>query len=320
MTKLIQPLSTMVPIVDSDGKPTPQFSRVLQRLSVSSNLTATNGKIDVVAIATHMIIANKTAGSATPTACSISDILDFLTSTRGSIIFRGATGWQALAPGTGGNVLQTNGPGADPTWVTPAAGGGNWEINVPLSSTFTKASGDATQLSMTDSTDVGIYIDCGAPVAGQVSRIAYKTLSNKALAWTVTVKIKAFFPNVTNTGGGVYLMDSISGRSLSFDVLRDGSSAGVFQWSPTLIGFSSSPFSFVPMRAIEWVRITSDGTTLSFQVSESGKQFVEYSNQAIASWLTNKPDRIGFGSNTNRAGGIKNLMTVNYFTLTGPGV
>lgn len=131
MTKLIQPLSTMVPIVDDDGKPTAQFARVLQKLSVSSNLTAVNGKIDVAAIATHMILANKTAGSATPTACSISDILDFITTTRGSVIFRGVSGWQALAPGTSGNVLQTNGAGADPTWAASSGGGLNPYMAVP---------------------------------------------------------------------------------------------------------------------------------------------------------------------------------------------
>jgi hypothetical protein len=43
---------------------------------------------------------------------------------RGDILFRGASGWQVLAPGTSGNVLQTNGAGADPTWVTPSGGGG----------------------------------------------------------------------------------------------------------------------------------------------------------------------------------------------------
>lgn len=75
-------------------------------------------------MAAKTILANKTAGTSAPTACTISDILDFVTSTRGSIIYRGAGGWAALAPGTAGFLLQTNGAGADPTWVTAPAGGG----------------------------------------------------------------------------------------------------------------------------------------------------------------------------------------------------
>lgn len=45
-------------------------------------------------------------------------------STEGDLLYRGATSWAALAAGTAGNVLQTNGPAAAPTWVTPSGGGG----------------------------------------------------------------------------------------------------------------------------------------------------------------------------------------------------
>ena len=46
-------------------------------------------------------------------------------STRGSILYRGASGWTALMPGTSGYVLSTNGSGADPTWVAQTGGGGS---------------------------------------------------------------------------------------------------------------------------------------------------------------------------------------------------
>lgn len=51
------------------------------------------------------------------TSDGLSSILDLVTTTRGSVLFRGATGWQALAPGTAGWRLTTNGAGADPTWA-----------------------------------------------------------------------------------------------------------------------------------------------------------------------------------------------------------
>jgi hypothetical protein len=41
---------------------------------------------------------------------------------QGDVIVRGASAWQRLAAGTAGQVLQTNGAGANPTWVTPAGG------------------------------------------------------------------------------------------------------------------------------------------------------------------------------------------------------
>lgn len=41
--------------------------------------------------------------------------------THGSIIFRNATVWECLAPGTAGQYLQTAGSGVDPTWADPAS-------------------------------------------------------------------------------------------------------------------------------------------------------------------------------------------------------
>lgn len=46
------------------------------------------------------------------------------TATRGSVMIRGAAGWQELAPGTSGDVIMSNGTGADPTYQTPPGGGG----------------------------------------------------------------------------------------------------------------------------------------------------------------------------------------------------
>lgn len=48
---------------------------------------------------------------------TVSEILDTaLGSTRGSVLYRGSTGWMVLAPGTAGQKLTTQGAGADPVW------------------------------------------------------------------------------------------------------------------------------------------------------------------------------------------------------------
>jgi len=41
---------------------------------------------------------------------------------QGSTLYFDGTNWVQLAPGAAGNVLQTNGAGADPTWVVPSGG------------------------------------------------------------------------------------------------------------------------------------------------------------------------------------------------------
>lgn len=57
---------------------------------------------------------------------SVSAFLDAaFSSTRGAVLYRGASAWAALAPGDAGKVFTTNGAGADPTWETASGGGGS---------------------------------------------------------------------------------------------------------------------------------------------------------------------------------------------------
>ncbi len=55
-------------------------------------------------------------------ADSLSALLDWLGSAaQGDILYRGSSSWAYLAPGTSGQLLQTNGASANPTWVSPSA-------------------------------------------------------------------------------------------------------------------------------------------------------------------------------------------------------
>lgn len=84
----------------------------------------TTGTISLAAIADLRLLANISGGSAAPVANSLSDIIDAaISSTRGSVLYRGASGWTNLAPGTSGQFLKTNGAGADPAWASGGGGG-----------------------------------------------------------------------------------------------------------------------------------------------------------------------------------------------------
>ncbi len=73
--------------------------------------------------ATSRILGRKTAGAGDPEECTLSDILDFIGSAaQGDILYRGASGWARLGAGTSGQVLQTGGAGANPSWVTQSGG------------------------------------------------------------------------------------------------------------------------------------------------------------------------------------------------------
>lgn len=57
-------------------------------------------------------------------ADEIQTLLDLITNVRGSILYRGQSAWEGLPPGDDGNVLTSNGPGADPQYKPSSGGGG----------------------------------------------------------------------------------------------------------------------------------------------------------------------------------------------------
>lgn len=86
--------------------------------------------------ATSRALGRNTAGAGDTEEVTLSQILDWIGSAaQGDILYRGATAWARLAAGTSGNVLQTNGAGANPSWA--AASGGSVSLLTASSGTTT---------------------------------------------------------------------------------------------------------------------------------------------------------------------------------------
>lgn len=76
----------------------------------------------LVAIADGTIKSNISGGSASPSDNTISAVLDKLFgTTQGQVVYRGASAWAALAPGTSGQYLISGGAASNPSWSTIAA-------------------------------------------------------------------------------------------------------------------------------------------------------------------------------------------------------
>jgi hypothetical protein len=186
----LAPLDYRVPIVDSAGRPSPQFQRAWNTQRANNGLisptTIGNGNppaepapsdgeefVNIATTPATLFVGSgglwKQAGAVTflqledaPNAytgaggnlvqvnsgatglqfSTASVVLDGITNVQGSVLFRGAAGWQGLGPGaTPGLVLQTGGPGANPSWVAQSGGGGGgggWTFSA---SSLTAASG-----------------------------------------------------------------------------------------------------------------------------------------------------------------------------------
>jgi hypothetical protein len=78
-------------------------------------LNQLNGNIDATNLANLAVTAAK-LGNLSVTGPKIGMGSD----AQGDILFRGATQYQRLAAGTAGQLLKTNGAGADPAWADPA--------------------------------------------------------------------------------------------------------------------------------------------------------------------------------------------------------
>jgi hypothetical protein len=73
---------------------------------------------------TGTMMANIVGYTAPAVPTSLSNFLDYalLTTTRGTLLYRGGPGWIALPPGSNGLFLQTHDAGADPTWEVGGSG------------------------------------------------------------------------------------------------------------------------------------------------------------------------------------------------------
>lgn len=91
-------------------------------LTASDGLTGggvldANRTVGLATIADDRVMANVSGSTAVPSANTLTAIIDAcIGSTRGQILYRGASAWTALAAGTSGHVLTAAGAGADPSW------------------------------------------------------------------------------------------------------------------------------------------------------------------------------------------------------------
>ncbi|HEX2634817.1 MAG TPA: hypothetical protein VHM22_18590 [Bradyrhizobium sp.] len=99
---------------------------------ISGGTITSTGTLSLSQIADKTVLANVTGALAVPAPTSVTLLLDFaLGNTQGAVLYRGATQWQALAPGSAGQVLTSGGPAANPSW---AAGGGGGGVTVTIDS------------------------------------------------------------------------------------------------------------------------------------------------------------------------------------------
>lgn len=89
-----------------------------QRTTLGAAATShTHAPADLTFAATQRVAGRNTAGGGAGEEVTASQLFDWISATRGALPYRGASGWAALAPGTAGLVLTSQGAGADPVYA-----------------------------------------------------------------------------------------------------------------------------------------------------------------------------------------------------------
>lgn len=104
--------------------------------------------VQVTAAGTNGTILTGHTGLA-PSFDTVSSVLDAIGNTQGNLLYRGASGWQSLAVGTSGQVLATQGAGADPQWTSIAGVGTVTSVDVSGGTTGLTTSGGPVTASGT---------------------------------------------------------------------------------------------------------------------------------------------------------------------------
>lgn len=111
--------------------------------------------------------------------------------TRGAIAMRGATAWQCLLPGTAGQVLQSGGAGANPSWLTVSGAGTVTSVGIAVPSFMTVSNSPITSAG-------NITLGYASGVANRV----FATPDGSAGAPTFRTMASADLPNSGNMLNG----------------------------------------------------------------------------------------------------------------------
>lgn len=191
----------------------------------------------------------------------------------------------------------------------------------PIASSFSLASGDATNLTLTDNARIGLSINGGTPVAGDENRIAYRTLTDKTLDWTMVAKVISHVPIQNYSGMGLTLQDSVSTRATSWTWRGTSSYLQVNNWN-SLTSFNAAVSSATnpSTPAPAWLRVRHTSSTYYFDYSVDGVTWINQFSVGDTAFLTNRADRVGFVVDYNRTTGPNVYITCPYFSLTGAAV
>lgn len=190
------------------------------------------------AIANNTIVSNVSGSSAAPAANTLTQVLDSVAgNTQGSILYRSATAWTVLGPGTNGQVLKTAGAGGNPFW-------GSTTGTYTLLTTVTPSAATTDILFTTSARIVIYYFALNVNGASTAAVTAKFTATSGAIWYPWTVQIALGNNNNFSTGNVSIITDTSGTVATTLDVngYNFNSTNGIYSKAFDGCGFAAGTY------------------------------------------------------------------------------
>ena len=202
---------------------------------VDLTVTQTNAMLGIGNIAAFNILGNETSSTvANPRSFTLSAYIDSaISSTQGAILYRNATGWTALGPGSSGSVLSTNGASANPAWIPVAGTGTVTSIATGTGLTGGPITGSGTISIANTTVTANAYGSASAVGTFTVNAQGQLTLAGTTSIAIATSQITSGILPIANGGTGLSALGT--GVQTALGQTVTGSGSIVLATSPTLV-------------------------------------------------------------------------------------
>lgn len=249
------------------------------------------------AVPSGVVLGRRSAGNGPVEFVPLDEIigaqLDAISAVQGSILYRNASDWVALAPGTSGQALLTQGAAANPVWGS--AGGAQWWFDPPAAADFgtTVTEGSASLTAFTDDTDIGLSLTA---LPGGNDNLYAKLQAPPSFPFTITAHFVV--TQADSAICGIVLRASGTGLRTIFGPDAAGAKGALIIRRATVTTFNANLASATDdlfQTAGIWLRaIVTSATDIVYEISGDGKNFITWQINT-ANGQVSGLDQIGFG-------------------------
>jgi hypothetical protein len=159
-----------------------------------------------LSIGTAYQLLGVNAGATAPSWQGLSSLIDnvFTASAQGTVLYRGASNWVALAPGTNGQFLTSGGTSANVSWTTGGGGGGVTGFTTALNTASPNVTSNVSSITASGGTTNQYFALIPKGTGGIIAAIPDSTLTGGNVRGTYSVDLQLARSGASQVASGQY--------------------------------------------------------------------------------------------------------------------